>query len=232
MGSEAYALATARGIAEEIRDALLPFCKRLVIAGSIRREKSVVGDIELVGQEKEPYSLMYQLDRLAHQNKIQKWDYSKKADRPMYRWGKAYRGFAWGGFKTEIFLTDDDGWGYQLWLRTGPGQANTWVMTQLKQMRSMVRTRDGHVWEVAYPTGWTPENDKRTLRKVHKLCIPKEETMFGLLGMPMLLPADRLRATYARLGIYPVRTVEQVTEYWADEPMYEPEMTTVQGKLL
>lgn len=41
-------LQTARGIAEELLREMRPFCERAEIAGSIRREKSEVKDIELV----------------------------------------------------------------------------------------------------------------------------------------------------------------------------------------
>jgi DNA polymerase/3'-5' exonuclease PolX len=43
-----FPLAAARKLAEETRDYLREFCTRVEIAGSVRREKAMVGDIELV----------------------------------------------------------------------------------------------------------------------------------------------------------------------------------------
>ena len=43
-----FHLGTARAYAEVIQAALAPFCERIVIAGSIRRGKEMVGDIELL----------------------------------------------------------------------------------------------------------------------------------------------------------------------------------------
>lgn len=41
-------LKRAREIAEQLREELAPFCERIEVAGSIRREKKEVGDIELL----------------------------------------------------------------------------------------------------------------------------------------------------------------------------------------
>lgn len=43
-----FPLMLARGVAEKIVDALRPACARIEIAGSIRRKKAAVGDIEIV----------------------------------------------------------------------------------------------------------------------------------------------------------------------------------------
>lgn len=47
-GAKALPLQLGIMAAERLRAELEPFCERIAIAGSIRREKSVVGDIELV----------------------------------------------------------------------------------------------------------------------------------------------------------------------------------------
>lgn len=43
-----WPLATARKIAERIREELAPFCEKIEIAGSIRRAREHVGDIDIV----------------------------------------------------------------------------------------------------------------------------------------------------------------------------------------
>lgn len=41
-------LAKAQKIAENVKSFLEPYCQRVEIAGSVRREKTEVGDIEIV----------------------------------------------------------------------------------------------------------------------------------------------------------------------------------------
>ena len=50
-----YPHAEAQAIAQEVVEQLRPHCERIVVAGSIRRKKSEVGDIEIVAIPK-PYS--------------------------------------------------------------------------------------------------------------------------------------------------------------------------------
>ena len=48
MSKAAIPLAKARGFAQIIAARLAPYCERIEIAGSIRRKRETVGDIELV----------------------------------------------------------------------------------------------------------------------------------------------------------------------------------------
>lgn len=167
------ALPIVQGMVEQLR----PYCERIEIAGSLRRGKSAVKDGEIVAIPK-PGLLAYVDEMVAHGG-IDKAVYG---DKQTYRWGPLYRGMQVGEIKVELFLATEDNWGYQWWLRTGPAEANTWIMKYLSMKKAPVRARDGYWW-------W---GDK-------KLRITSEEELFTLLGMPFVPPPGRTEQRYKQL---------------------------------
>lgn len=165
----------ARQHASAFALALAPLCQRIEIAGSLRRGKSEVKDVEIVYIPTDSKALLARLDSWVIAGRIRKALYPDGS----MRWGEKYRGVLVEGIRIELFAADADNWGYQLWLRTGPADANQYVMRQCISFESPYRARDGY-W-------WAGEE---------RLHIPDETEMFRLLGMDWMPPGDRSLLRY------------------------------------
>jgi DNA polymerase/3'-5' exonuclease PolX len=167
-------IAIARALAARFIDLLGDHISQLEIAGSVRRCKPDVKDIEIVAIARD--RLLWHLDDLAHKGQIAKAYYIDKNGKKTYRWGTKYRGIRMAGTDAtiELFMTSRESWGYQFWLRTGPGDANKFVMTKL--LRSPFICQDGMVYERA---------------SGNQIKIPDEATFFGLLGIEYVEPEKR-----------------------------------------
>jgi hypothetical protein len=171
------AVTDARAAADKLVALIRDECERVEIAGSIRRGKAEVHDAELVVIPRA--GLWPLLDKLVAQGVIGKAVYSDGK----HRWGEKQRGVAVDGVMVEIFTADAINWGYQLWLRTGPGPANTHVMKWRSfTIRSATwEARGGYIYDIA---SWT------------RLIVPDEATMFTILGVAYLPPHERTLELY------------------------------------
>ena len=138
--------AIARRVAEELLAALEPCCERIAIAGSLRRGKPDVGDIELVyvprtGQMRKPGELFPQRSELADEI-IDRW----LADGTLRKrpnvngvtsWGPQNK-FAvhWSGIPVDLFGTTKERWFVALVVRTGSKETNT-ALAYAAQQRDM-----------------------------------------------------------------------------------------------
>lgn len=119
--------------------------KRWEIAGSVRRAKSEVGDVEHVvipridnipgeptmfGEPGDHEIMNITLERLDHLEAIGE---IVKAIYPngTTRWGEKYRGFMFRGFRHEVFLCEPGNWGNILAIRTGPAEFSQRCVTNL-----------------------------------------------------------------------------------------------------
>lgn len=172
--------ADALAEAEAFRD-LFPGCwSRWEIAGSVRRGKSQVGDVEHVvipcGRR-----LWDRVDELtADPHSIFGMGDAKLLDRAVYsdgrhRWGQRYRGVMFRGFRHEIFTADNLNWGAILTIRTGPALFSKDMVTRLKRS-GQYHHEEGYVKQTS--TGAV-------------LTIAAEPEFFALCGMPWLEPKDR-----------------------------------------
>lgn len=168
----------AQKTAHELIARLAGTYDRLEVAGSVRRGSATVKDVELVGKglANDPGLLLRRLDSLLGDGVIH---LARYGDQMTTRWGEKYRGFLFQQMRFELFMADDDNWGYVLWLRTGPGDANQFVMMKMSEFESPVRAREGYLWH-----------------GLRRLTVPHEAEMFRLLGMPYVQPQDR------DIGIY------------------------------
>ena len=168
-------LREAEVVAERVCEMLRETVEWISPAGSVRREKNLVGDIEIVARTADARALLARMDKLVLDGVITKAKYGDST-----RWGDKYRGFMLMGFRVELFVGDKDNIGYIYWLRTGPGDANTFVMTRLAQLDSPYRANEGYWWQDG-----------------KKLAIPTEKEMFRLLGMEWVRPSLRTADLYA-----------------------------------
>lgn len=140
-------LTQALPLAEKIEAVLSPACERIRIAGSIRRRKPTVGDIEIVAIPKLIPDMLVQLSLFDETPKmvsaldllLEKLIGDKANFKRGKRNGDLYKNFLieFDGGESEIgldlFLTTPEQWGYILALRTGPGDFNrAWVTQKSK----------------------------------------------------------------------------------------------------
>lgn len=177
--------------ANELVERLRPACERIEIAGSLRRRKPAVGDIELVviprfadapagdlwGELTERVDLLARAvnDALIAGSLAPRAVEIHRADGTIetgYRMGSAYRALVFDGIPVDLFATDADRWGCIFALRTGPGDWNTRLVTDVN--RHFRQVQDGRVLHFGKP-----------------LPTPEERDFFRAMGQRWLEPEDR-----------------------------------------
>lgn len=115
----------ALDIAEELRDKLAPACERIIIAGSLRRLKSEVGDIELLAIPTY-YMLVDRLDQAIKEliaNGILDYRLNTRGSRVYGPKNKLLIHKA-TGIPVDIFSTTSENWWVALVVRTGSKESN------------------------------------------------------------------------------------------------------------
>jgi len=188
-------LEDARETIAELVEMLRPACERIEIAGSVRRGKLEVKDAEVVIIPMP--DLLPLTDTLIEYGKAK---YALYGDKLTKRWGASYRGLLFGGIKCELFMTSEDSFGFTYWLRTGPGDANKFVMSWLAYKKAPIRFQDGYGW---YSAHWQLVHKGKDLKWFaadrQRLRIASEEDLFAVMGMPFIPPAERTEMMYKKL---------------------------------
>lgn len=186
-------------IAKDLMVELAGQARRIEIAGSIRREKTYVKDIELVIIPHHLPSLLARLDGL-----VVRGDLEPRTGKNDTRigWGEKFRAAVYKKlYPVDIFIADEDNFGFIYWLRTGPGEANTRVMEVLKYRCSPVRARDGRLNWVEYPEDYNSVNDNYIT--THIIRTPEEVDVFTLLGLDYRKPTMRSMEYYLHQLTHP-----------------------------
>lgn len=180
--------------ATELARLLAPACQEIKIAGSARRGRVDIADVEIVCIPRlfdDRNALHWLLDELLAAGSIGK---AKLGQTQATRWGPKYRAVMWRGVHYDLFLTDEDSWGYIYFLRTGPGDANEYLVTRLKS--APFKVENGAVWKDGV-----------------RISVKTEEVWFRLLNLPFLKPSERTLNRYMELmprnhqwGVMPVET--------------------------
>lgn len=177
-----YALQDAVPIAEKFVEFLTPHCHRIVVAGSIRRRKPFVSDIEILlvsklGRDTDPTDLFgAQVERAA----------ADMALETLLGLGVITKRGGWGpenkfgthaksGIPIDFFSTTERNWWNALVVRTGPAKSN-------KAIASAAIAR-GWKWH-AYGDGFS-RGDRETF------VVRQERDAFDHVGLPYLLPDKR-----------------------------------------
>jgi DNA polymerase/3'-5' exonuclease PolX len=160
-------ITSARVIAQKYHDLLAPHCHRIEIAGSIRRGKEEVKDIEIVAIA-QPFEGGLFASGIADAMKGQRILRGKLE--PHAR----YIQFALkDGINLDLFLCSAENWGWILALRTGSADFNTGIL--LPTLKRLGYTADGgHIWRGA---------DAIPLREEHAL--------FRMINLEWVDPKDR-----------------------------------------
>lgn len=181
-----FPLSLARSIADGLVLTLAPACDQIKIAGSIRRRKTQVKDIEIVCQPKYTEEA---LDLFGTPQRINLLD-QRLADlvaagsmRPGDKNGERYRTFfittLHDQIKVDLFIVLPPAqWGVILTLRTGPADYSKWLVTSQAQGGAL----PNHL----------RINEGRLITEIGKVIdTPTEADFFNAIGHPYLNPTDR-----------------------------------------
>lgn len=186
-------LATAREVAGQLVEQMTPDCKRIEVAGSIRRCKLEIGDLEIVAI---PTVALYDLtDAWLSSNVIRHTD--------PRRWGSRLRSFRLAvkgledDVQVDIFLQPDPAtWGVNMMIRTGSADFSRKMVTRRSAggfMPDCYQVREARVWAGA-----------------RLLETPEEQDVFDLWGMDYVLPPQRTDWYEPKFSAAPAVEVESV----------------------
>lgn len=174
-----YPYQFAKSIADKALEEFRPYCERIEIAGSLRRQKREIGDIEICAIPRYEINLfgepglsllnlylgqMAQKQRLVTEGK----------------WGPSYKKFrlaAHQEMSIDLFITSPPQWGLIFMIRTGSAEFSQRLVTQKNKgglLPSHLKVSDGWVWD---------GNER--------LELPEEDSVFALLGIDYINPQDR-----------------------------------------
>jgi hypothetical protein len=192
----------AREIADTLCYLLRPACERIEAAGSVRREKPDVGDIEVVCLPVSGTNLLGEpagnrLDAeiavaMGHEPRLG-WDGEKK------RRGAKYKRLRWAGeIGIDLFTADERNYGNILAIRTGNADFSHYLVTQRWRgglMPDDLIQRGGYLWRVLDMAN--PAEDDTNLARID---CPTEEAYFAALGVHSIpSPRERDVSCIARL---------------------------------
>ena len=159
-------LADATAIAERLKARMGPHCDRIEIAGSIRRRKPDVGDIEIVAIPK-PYGVGLFATGIA--TVVDQWPRVRGELPCKYTQRELPE-----GIMLDLFFATKENWGLIYAIRTGSADyshfvlAAGWVKNGFKSMDGMLHNREGHA-----------------------IVVPEEEDLFRIAGVPWTDPINR-----------------------------------------
>jgi len=176
-----YLYQDALKVANEIKDWLAPYCTKIAIAGSLRRRKAEVGDIEiLVVPNPLTHSLSVSQDwvdfRIRDLIADGKLNYrlNSKGSRVYGKQNKLLVHCA-SGIPVDIFSTTETNWATALVVRTGSKQSNIKICMEAKKQRLKFN---------AYGSGFTKADGS-------KIVCHSEREVFETAGLPYLEPERR-----------------------------------------
>lgn len=190
----------AQPVADDLAKALMPACERITVAGSLRRRKPEVGDIELLyiprfGPGRRPGELVdsddvNQVDLLLKilldTGVLEKRLNVKGAE----TWGPQIKlaRHVPSGIPVDLFSTGATSWWNYLVCRTGPAESNTRIATEARQR--------GWKWE-PYSDGFSkvkPElrnSGEEGPSGTDRYAVACEKDVFEFVGLPYGEPWER-----------------------------------------
>jgi DNA polymerase/3'-5' exonuclease PolX len=174
-------------IAERLMKELEPACERIIIAGSLRRQKPDVGDIELVfvpkfAERPMPGDMFARYNANLADCEITRMVYDRTLEMRENKNGKVAFGeknklcrHVESGIPVDLFATTESKWFNTLVVRTGPKELN--------QRIAAIAQKGKARWNV-YDVGFTDEYH-------HVWPMRSEEDVFRFVGLPYAEPKDR-----------------------------------------
>lgn len=182
-----FPAALAMGVAEELIARMAPACERICFAGSLRRRKAEVGDVELLYVSRFE-SVVDTTDLFGGRvlaNLADEAIAALEKDGTLVRrkningsetFGEKIKlmRHAASGIPIDLFATREESWANYLVCRTGPAEQNVRIC-----VAAIAR---GYKWE-PYTAGFR--------RIGHTVPMHSEEDVFRFVGMPYRAPEDR-----------------------------------------
>ncbi len=187
-------LQEATTVASEVRAWLAPACDRIEVAGSVRRGKADVRDLEIVAIPRRAGRPVFGQPPLAPLDAlladlVRQWHL--RWDRETPRNGPKHKRLVHDSThqRIDLFLTTPENWGNILAIRTGDADFSRLLVTKRTEGGLMPYgycQRDGALWEVVLKVaGPTVQFDRR-------IPCPEEADFFGELGI-WSVPAPEAR---------------------------------------
>ena len=155
----------AKGIADYVKELLEPHCYRVEIAGSIRRKKPEVKDIEIVAIP-QPYEVGLFESGIA--SVVNRWE-KVKGELPC----RYTQRLLPEGIKLDLFFAEPDNWGLIFAIRTGSADYSHKVLAT-EWYKQGYMSRGGYLYA----------NDR-------KVIIREEIDLFKRLGLAFVDPENR-----------------------------------------
>jgi DNA polymerase (family 10) len=179
-------LEDALPLAQKVCDALQPFCERVAFAGSIRREKVEVGDVDIVAVPKAgwyPSAFGFDVEFSADTVWADMIPYVlKKKGLMVGVSGKELLRCTFAdGFQVDLYRARMETWGIILLIRTGSKEHNVKLCTLARSKGLMLSAKDGVIQ--------TLTSGCMTASKV--IASQSEEDIFTALGLQFVEPKDR-----------------------------------------
>ena len=161
-------LAQATQAAEAFADFIRPACHRVDIAGSIRRGKAEVSDIEIVCEPKRTAKLDMFGDVVGWTHELEdidQWrDVSRRDTNGHFAYGQKYMRLWWREWPIDLFCTTPDSYGLVHMIRTGPWQFSKRMMTPQRDgglMPNFLKVRDGQVLDAVTDSPLTVQDERK-----------------------------------------------------------------------
>ena len=155
-------LERAQEIADEVIKRLYPYCKKIKVVGSVRRQKPQVRDIDIVLIPADPWDL--EMEVLALARPLQ----------PKLSGGKLKR-LNYNGTQVDLYYATPETWATLLLIRTGSKENNI-------RLCSLAKRKGWHL--AASGDGLFDETGRRVAGNT-------EESIYEALGLPYQEPWER-----------------------------------------
>jgi DNA polymerase/3'-5' exonuclease PolX len=182
-----YPYADALNIANDVVNLLTPSCERIIIAGSLRREKPDVGDIEILfipkieivdspsdWFDKEAFDVADDKIKDMVKANVFKLRINKKGS---YTFGQKNKlvTHVESGIPVDLFSATTENWFNYLVCRTGPAESNIAICNSA----------------IAKGWKWHPYGEGFSNRHNVTVTVPSERAVFDFVGLPYKEPRDR-----------------------------------------
>ncbi len=184
-------LELAKFHANTVLSLLSIYCEKSEIAGSIRREKSIVGDIEIVAIPKFEYKARGLHKLLANDNELtpvslldEMIDVLRaRGDCKIGKNGHKYKELIYDrmDFKVDLFIAKKENYGLIKMIRTGPALYARQFMIELNKLGKF-RVSDGYLWKI------NSSNNSEDL-----IPVPTEEILYETVGFSWTKPEKRIK---------------------------------------